>query len=195
MSESGRYKPLQVWHFLENNSYFTVIKASKYFINIILFLFDVQSRPTKKKHTWLDSLLPTKGRIALQNKDGRYVLVCLPTSNGAYSIYNTTTKMATQFYYIYSYQKRGSNLRIMERGSPTRILLGKCKKLPIQSMLLIKSIFCDIQMNLSSKKENIQRSYNHSKTKSTERNEEKVWMTFWENRGPKKYNTGLVMYW
>lgn len=56
--------------------------------------------------------------------------------------------MATQFYYIYSYQKRGSNLRIMERGSPTRILLGKCKKLPIQSMLLIKSIFCDIQMNL-----------------------------------------------
>lgn len=31
--------------------------------------------------------------------------------------------------------------------------------------------------------------------KSAERNEEKVWMAFWENRGPKKYNTGLVMYW
>lgn len=31
--------------------------------------------------------------------------------------------------------------------------------------------------------------------KSTERNEEKVWMAFGENRGPKKYNTWLVMYW
>lgn len=132
-------------------------------MNIILFLFDVRSRPTKKNI--LDLIHYYQQRGALQNKDGRYVLVCLPTSNGAYSIYNTTTKMATQFYYIYSYQKRGSNLRIMERGSPTRILLGKCKKLPIQSMLLIKSIFCDIQMNQSSKKENIQRSYNHSKKK------------------------------
>lgn len=59
-------------------------------------------------------------------------------------------------------------------------------------MLLIKSIFCDIQMNQSSKKENIQRSYNHSKKKVQKEMKKKYEWHFGKTEVKKSIIQGLL---